>query len=379
MKRIVLFGGGSGNRDINIALCREGWEVTRVVPAWDSGGSSKALREALGILAIGDIRQALMTMAHGEGRVGSVVRFCNARLSDTSQRPGLLAEFDFYARGAHPLLGTMEPGIRGAILDYLHVFQSKIGAQFDLRRGSIGNFVLTGAYFSHGKDINTAINVFRKLCAIDGNVWPSTLDDAVELCAELRDGSLVHGQDRVTALGAAHAQVGIARVHLSGAGDPASDTPAAPARPVANPAVLEAIASADALLFGPGSFYTSTLAHLSVAGIAQAVAARPAAVAKVFIGNILECPETTRRTVAELVHDFLAAGGPASLTHVISNRGWVPFERVVNGFRYLAEGAAQASGPATIADDFEDPWHRGKHDAGKVVETIARLLAERGG
>ena len=110
MKRIVMFGGGSGSRDITMALCRQRYEVTRVVPAWDSGGSSRALRAALGILAMGDIRQALMTMAHGEGRVSSVVRFFNARLSETSSQPDLLAEFDFYVSGAHPLLATMEPG-----------------------------------------------------------------------------------------------------------------------------------------------------------------------------------------------------------------------------------------------------------------------------
>ena len=66
MNRIVMFGGGSGSRDITIALSQAGWDVTRIVPAWDSGGSSKALRESLGILAMGDIRQALMTLTAPE-------------------------------------------------------------------------------------------------------------------------------------------------------------------------------------------------------------------------------------------------------------------------------------------------------------------------
>jgi hypothetical protein len=81
MKRIVLFSGGSACRSINVALCRSGADVIRVVPAWDSGGSSKVIRERLAILSVGDIRQALMTMAHGEGCAGDVVKICNARLS----------------------------------------------------------------------------------------------------------------------------------------------------------------------------------------------------------------------------------------------------------------------------------------------------------
>jgi 2-phospho-L-lactate transferase/gluconeogenesis factor (CofD/UPF0052 family) len=126
MKHIVMFGGGSGSRGITLALCREQFDVTRVVPAWDSGGSSKALRQALCILAVGDIRQALMTMAHGEQKVSSVVRFFNARLSEAANPTDLRAEFDFYASGAHPLLASMAPDIHAAVLNYLRVFRSHI-------------------------------------------------------------------------------------------------------------------------------------------------------------------------------------------------------------------------------------------------------------
>jgi len=366
-----MFGGGSGSRDITMALCRGNYDVTRVVPAWDSGGSSRALRDSLGILAMGDIRQALMTMAHGEDRVSHVVRFFNARLSEASNSSDLLAEFDFYASGAHPLLGMMEPGIRGAILNYLRVFQSKIGDGFDFCRGSIGNFVLTGAHFAHGGDINTAIFVFRKLCAIEGNVWPSTTDNGAALSAELRDGRIVLGQDRVTSLTTEHACIGIDKVSVVGS--------SGMGRPSANPAVLEAIGEADALLFGPGSFFTSTVAHLSVEGICPAIEATGPEVPKILTGNILECPETTGRSLSELVQAFDLAGRPGLLTHVLVNRGWVPFERVMNGHRYLHAGsaeAAQTAKPVFIADDFEDPWSRGRHDASKVAATVGTLIDE---
>jgi hypothetical protein len=45
---IVLFSGGSACRSINLALCSLPVRLTRVVPAWDSGGSSKVIRESLG-------------------------------------------------------------------------------------------------------------------------------------------------------------------------------------------------------------------------------------------------------------------------------------------------------------------------------------------
>jgi hypothetical protein len=67
------------------------------------------------------------------------------------------------------------------------------------------------------------------------------------------------------------------------------------------------------------------------------------------------------------------------VTHVFVNRGWVPFERVVKGFRYLREGSVptdRGSIPHFIADDFEDPWSRGRHDASKVATMLGQLLAE---
>ncbi|WP_282454743.1 2-phospho-L-lactate transferase CofD family protein [Agrobacterium sp. InxBP2] len=122
MTNIVLFSGGSACRTINIALSRRPVDLTRIVPAWDSGGSSKVIREKLGILSVGDIRQALMTMAHGEGRSGDVVRICNTRLSSNRSVNEARAEFQFYAEGRHPLLERMEAGLRGAILNYLKLF-----------------------------------------------------------------------------------------------------------------------------------------------------------------------------------------------------------------------------------------------------------------
>lgn len=56
MKRIVLFSGGSACRSLNIALCHHPVSLTRIVPAWDSGGSSRSIRENIDVLSVGDIR-----------------------------------------------------------------------------------------------------------------------------------------------------------------------------------------------------------------------------------------------------------------------------------------------------------------------------------
>lgn len=371
LPHIVLFSGGSACRSTNLALLSRPVRLTRVVPAWDSGGSSKVIRENLGVLAVGDIRQALMTMAHGEGRAGDVVKVCNARLSSGSDEDAR-AEFALYAEGRHPLLERMEPGLRGAILNYLRIFRAAIGPGFDFRNGSIGNFILTGAHLAHDGDINTAIFVFRKLCDISGHVWPSTEASSVALSAVLNDGTRIVGQHRVTALEEGPGRIGIREIALAAEGGvPAND------------AVLESLESADAIVFGPGSFFTSVLPHLLVEGIVPAIA-RNVHARRIFIGNILQCRETRGLDLARMLDVaaglWLERGGAEArpFTHVLANRQLLPFEKTVGAFAYLGNGALEEAaariGAEAVIGEFEDPWQRGQHDGAAVAGLISSLL-----
>lgn len=373
LPHIVLFSGGTACRSTNLALCAKPVRITRIVPAWDSGGSSKVIRESLDVLGVGDIRQALMTMAHGEGRAGDVVKVCNARLTSSSPVDAD-TEFALYAEGRHPLLERMEPGLRGAILNYLRTFRAAIGADFDFRNGSIGNFILTGAHLAHNSDINTAIFVFRKLCDIAGHVWPSTAESSVDLSAVLNDGTDVSGQHRVTALEEEKGRVGIREITLSAR----RGTPVA-----ANEAVIESLESADIVVFGPGSFYTSVLPHLLVETIVPAIA-RNVHARRVFIGNILQCRETRGLDLAQMVQiaaDVWRERGGADVrpfTHVLANRQLLPFEKTVGAFAYLGNGALDAAcarlGAEAVIGEFEDPWQRGKHDGSAVADMLSSLL-----
>ncbi|WP_337181963.1 gluconeogenesis factor YvcK family protein [Shinella sp.] len=372
LPHIVLFSGGTACRSTNLALLSRPVRLTRIVPAWDSGGSSKVIRESLGVLAVGDIRQALMTMAHGEGRAGDVVKVCNARLTSGTQADAC-TEFALYAEGRHPLLERMEPGLRGAILNYLRTFRAAIGGDFDFRNGSIGNFILTGAHLAHNRDINTAIFVFRKLCDIAGHVWPSTAADGVALSATLNDGTRIEGQHRVTALEEAAGRTGIREIALSAAG---GGVPA-------NDAVLESLESADAILFGPGSFFTSVLPHFLVEGIVPAIA-RNVHARRIFIGNILQCRETRGLDLAHMLEVagtlWRERGGAEArpFTHILANRQLLPFEKTVGAFAYLGNGALEEAcmrlGAEAVIGEFEDPWQRGHHDGRAVAEVVSALL-----
>lgn len=368
--KIVLFSGGTACRAINISLAERGYRLARIVPAWDSGGSSKELRERFGMLPIGDVRQALMTMAHGEGHASDVVKIFNARLSDSGTAEELNAEFEWFASGRHPLIKGMESALGKAILNYLVLFRANAPDDFDLRNGSIGNFVLTGAYLAHDRNINRAIAVFRKLCAIEGHVWPASVDDGVQEQALLGNGKKLARQHLITKMDADDSAAGIAQISIStGSGGDVA----------ANARALAEIADADMIVFGPGSFYTSIFPHVLVDGVVEAVSANQHA-ARIFVGNILECVETSGATLGGLL-DVFSSKLP-SLTHVLANRELFPFEKKVGKFPYLRPGALQdvcdRIGAVNLTGDFEDAWTRGQHDGERVADSLAGILAGRG-
>lgn len=363
LKRIVLFSGGSACRAINIALCGRA-QLTRVVPAWDSGGSSRVIRERIGLLAVGDLRQALMTMAHGEGRAGDVVKICNARLSSALRPEEARSEFLFYSQGRHPLLERMEPGLRGAILNYLETFSTAVGEHFDFRNGSIGNFILAGAITAHNGDINTAVFVFRKLCSIDGDVWTSSLDSDLILNAVLRNGKHVERQDAITKLCEEDAKTGIADIQL---------VKASGTSPTANPAVLEALGRADLIVVGPGSFYTSLLPHLQIKEIASVLSLASCPI--VWIGNILQCRETTDRTLDDLLKDVVSQRPRPLVTHVLANRVLFPFKTTVGAFPYVEQNITDGMTYDVVTGEFEDAWNRGQHDGNAIANVLLDLAS----
>ena len=373
--KVLVFAGGTAFRNCNIALARRGHHVTRIVPSWDNGGSSRALRDEFDVLSIGDIRQALMTMAHGENNSNEVIRLFNWRLSEDADDSQLLAEMESFIREEHPRIAGVPTDLRNVILRYLESFWSARPPGLPLRNGSIGNFVLLGAFLAHGRDMNTAIYVFRQLCGIRGHVWPVSLLGDLHLCARLEDGETIVGEEQVTDIKRPDVQSRIEKTFLTRGKDHSS--PSSPAD--ANPLVLNSFADADVIIFGPGSFFTSVLPHLRVAGVVDALAhsEKP----KLFVGNMREGNECFGWSLAELVVKFLAtchefASEPREatryLTRIVAHDS-TAYQRGVRGDSFMSvEGLDRfrAEGIEVVFGDLEDPWKRGHHDGNALAARI---------
>ena len=147
MKKIIIFGGGSGLSQILKGLKLFPIDITAVVSVSDNGGSTLRLRKDFNIPAVGDISKVLMAMSNTDQ---DIVNLMNYRFK-----------------------------------------QSK-----SLGNHSIKNLLLTALLEQKG-DFASAIPVLAKLLDIEGQVLPITEDNA-ELVGITADDKKIYGETSIT-------------------------------------------------------------------------------------------------------------------------------------------------------------------------------------
>jgi len=164
---------------------------------------------------------------------------------------------------------------------------------------SFGNLFLAAMCGITG-DFDSAIKESSRVLNIVGRVLPTTLS-VVSLCAELDDGSIVEGESNIP-----KARGKIHRVYF----EPEHAEPL--------DEVIEAIRSADAIVLGPGSLYTSILPNFLVDRISHEVA--HASAVKMYVCNVMTQPgETDDMTAADHVEALLRNAGTRICDYVIVN------------------------------------------------------------
>jgi uncharacterized cofD-like protein len=221
--RVGCFGGGTGLPSLLGGLKNNPWvDPHAIVTMFDSGGSSGQLRDELGVLPPGDVLKCALALARNEREAREI----------------LLARLPMLENGR-------------------------------LAGHTGGNLLLSMMEQYTGGDFLAAVDGLRALLGCRGHVWPITVERST-LCAEHHDGSETRGEVNVDAGQAGGRPVG--RLWL----DP----------PVSiHPAVAEAIRSLDAIVIGPGSFFTSLLPIFLVDGCREAIAEVRGPV--IYITNLL--------------------------------------------------------------------------------------------
>ena len=75
MKKVVVIGGGTGNFVVLKGLKRYPLELTAIVSMADDGGSTGILRDELGVLPPGDVRQCLVALSDSSRLMRSLMNY----------------------------------------------------------------------------------------------------------------------------------------------------------------------------------------------------------------------------------------------------------------------------------------------------------------
>jgi len=313
--KIVAIGGGHGLATLLRGLKGVSHNIYAVVSVADDGGSSGRLRESLGILPPGDVRN------------------CLAALSDDEDLLAQLFQYRFTNNGDGNLKGH----------SFGNLFISSMAE-------------ITGSF-------EQAIAESGRVLAVSGRVLPATLEN-VKLIGNIREPEnnelkRVVGESKITET------VGvIQKVMLE------------PGNPSAYPEVIQSLLSADLIIVGPGSLYTSILPNLLVRDITSAIRASQAL--KIFICNVAtQQGETEGYSCGDHLRVVEEHVGSNLFDIIVANDvAPTKYHKNVEGVRI--EDELQMKYNIYKADllDVENPW---RHDPEKTAQTLMDLLRERTG
>jgi uncharacterized cofD-like protein len=288
--------------------------ITAIVTVADDGGSSGRLRQEMGILPPGDIRN------------------CLAALSDDEALLAQLFQYRF---------PNGDSGLEGH---------------------SFGNLFISALAEVLGS-FEEAVAESGRVLAVKGRVLPSTLRD-VRLVADVM---LPHLVNEVRIEGESHipnSNGKVRRVWLE------------PNSPPAYPEAIHAILSADLIVIGPGSLYTSILPNLLVPDVVEAILANRGL--KLMIVNVAtQHGETDGYSCGDHLRAIEEHVGSGLFDIAVVNRS--EEAKLPQNVEWVKIDPDLGEDYAVYESDLSDMLHPWRHDSVKLAEVIIELLQEKTG
>lgn len=285
-------------------------DLTAVVTVADNGGSSGRLRGEFGVLPPGDLRMALAA-----------------------------------------LCGEDDWGVTWA-----RVLQHRFAGEGEMRGHVVGNLLIVSLWELLGDHVQ-ALDWVGRLLGASGRVLPMALTP-LDIAAEVRGLDASDPEALTTVRG----QVQVATT------DGVITSVRLEPEPVACPEAVEAIRTADWVVLGPGSWFSSVIPHLVVPELRTALVETEARV--VVVLNLAEQAGETHGFGPEDHLAVLAEHAPDLKIHtVLADRS------IVTDESRLAEAAASYGAALVVADVAADDGSP-RHDAARLAAAYERIITE---
>lgn len=232
------------------------------------------------------------------------------------------------------------------------------GRQSAFEGHALGNLLIAALTEIEGGDFEEAVRSSNRVLAVRGKVVP-VAPAPLTLHAELADGRTIEGQSDI-----ARAR-GIGRVWIT------------PENPAVSREAVEAIATADLIVFGPGSLYTSIMPALLVPGLRAALTRCSAP--RVFVANVAtQVGETEGYTLADHLAALRAHGLGELVDAVLANDNLgarVPPNYPTAPVRIDVKGGGGE--PRVILRDVVDDENAHHHDPAKLAAAVYAIHERR--
>lgn len=285
---VTVIGGGTGStvvleglkeyRDLNLSV---------IVGMMDDGGSNAVVRDEFGLLPLSDIRKSIVALADS---------------------------------GNDDMLRKL--------------FTYRFSEGENIKGHTMGNLLMIAMTEIMGSEVE-AIEMFRVMFNIRGNIFPVTLDD-VRLVAEYGDGSKVVGEHLIDEM---KEDKKIAMFYLDSKAE-------------IYPGAKECIEDSEYIILGPGDLFTTMLPNLLVDGVSSALKKSKGKI--IYISNLMTKVGQTRhrshKQIVELIEGYIGK----KIDYVLINKGRIPEEAYK---RYIADGES------LIVEDIENGQKR------KIIRT----------
>lgn len=239
------------------------------------------------------------------------------------------------------------------------LFQYRFKEQTTLAGHSFGNLFIAAMNEVTG-DMETALQESSKVLAVKGRVLPAS-KEYIRLDAIMEDGTIVEGESQIP-----EAHKKIKRVRLY------------PKKVPAVPAALEAIETADAIILGPGSLYTSIMPNLLVEGVAKAL--KKSKAIKIYICNVMtQSGETDDYTVSMHTKAILEHAGRGVIDYVLVNSAPISADmcKELNSKPVIIdEDKINALGIGLVKADLISETDVGRHDPYKLCAAVMKMIYE---
>lgn len=383
---VVVFSGGRGSSVLSRELiANPRIDLTLAINGYDDGMSTGEVRRFLGdALGPSDFRKNASHLAKALRTCGEyVVALLDRRLPDGSTRETAIAELETIGGEVGARLSAFVEELRSS------------GKPFDFADCAIGNLAFAGCYLRRGRNFNAAVDDYCSLLNLPAGLIENVSDGTNAFLAAIDpdDRLLASEADIVDA----NRRNRIKDIFLLASRPTATDIEAIAAMPrdqvapwlaahereiAVNPRLVDKIASADLIVYSPGTQHSSLFPSYLTHGLSRAIAGNLRAL-KLLITNIQSDAELVDATAVDIVQRavyYLREKGrlpistPFLITHYLFNDPRGGREELP----YVPLGRLDAlEDPRLVRISNYEDGVTGRHDAAKVLTPFLQaFLAE---